>query len=229
MTKEAPRDVFRAACDALASRLEEAGFRYARSKARATRHASDFSHHVTFHSSRYNHAGHSVVLAISVAIHSDTLCAWRTLRQLPDASGTLLASHLGNLDTPWGWRQWNLADAKSRPVALAESWEQISRVALPLFARFTSAHGALQALLDPENGSVAPVNAIEFAFACERPELAQRYLVELLQVRPRVKELLAAERESRARVPEHARNASIAKQLAWCIQTYDLSLPTAAT
>ena len=74
---EAPREVYAAACQAIADALASDGFEYVRSKATLKRKTSDFGFYISFQSSHNNVAGELVRLWIHAGVTSQALKAWR--------------------------------------------------------------------------------------------------------------------------------------------------------
>ena len=82
-TVEKPRDVYVAACAAIAQSLVADGFHYAKSKQALDRAIGGLIHRVSFQSSRNNIAGQSVVMWMHANVRCKELATWRSRQSSP--------------------------------------------------------------------------------------------------------------------------------------------------
>jgi hypothetical protein len=186
--EERPREVYLAACDAIASELERDGFQYARSGPSLSQRSGDLTFRISFQSSHYNAAGAYVALRLSATVHSRRLKRWR------EVSGPLVFVHdlvagglLTNLSDPPGPLEWNLAGRSTRGAEVKEVVQAIRTVALPYFETFHHPAEVIARLEDGEIPMMEGSNALEYVLCFGDRVQASRVLqrmVALLDASP---------------------------------------------
>lgn len=193
---EAPREVYAAACQAIADGLACDGFEYARSKATLKRKTSDFSFYIYFQSSHNNVAGELVMLWIHAGVTSRALKAWRAAHPcLVHPSDIVAGGQIGNLVKPESWMEWNLASAKQRDHEIADAAATIRELAYPYFALFGDVAIVRERLVAGDLPSMWPASALDFLMCYgsrdEALAFARRIFLEQEQVRERYRQSLA--------------------------------------
>jgi len=193
---ETPRQVYLAACQAIADALANDGFEYARSRNALRRKTSDFGFHIHFQSSHHNVAGELVKMIIHAGVTSQALKTWRAAHPcLMSMSDGVAGGQIGNLVKPESWMEWNLASVKERKDEIADAVTAIRELAYPYFARFSDV-GAVRARLVAEDvPSMWLASALDFLMCFgSRDEvlaLARRVFLEKEQIRERYRTSLA--------------------------------------
>ena len=136
MTSEKPRDVFLAACDALASRLVPFGFRSRRQNQELIRRRGAWQHRVYFASSGYNRAGEYVALTPTVLVSNETLKQWR--RENGGRSDGFVTSRMLYRFAPESvvGVTWDLVDPTARHGVLDTVTSILTDRAIPWFDLF---------------------------------------------------------------------------------------------
>jgi hypothetical protein len=179
---EPPRAVYRDGCAAVAAGLASDGFRFVRRGPYTRRTAGEFTHSVSFQSSRNNVPGEHVALWIFAGVSCDRVRTWRESRG-EGSSDALAGGQIGNLESVPGWREWDLADAERRAAVLDDAVRTVRAVALPFFAQFADAAAALALLRERNLVGLEPVSAIQFALAYEAGDVARAVLQRFLRIR----------------------------------------------
>jgi hypothetical protein len=173
-SNEQPRQVYIAACEAIASHFEDRGFRFAKSGPHMSRRSDPFKFVVSFGSSPYNTAGVSVTVEVYAHVHSATLRAWRKARDLP-GDDYLAAGNLGNLRHERAWLDWDVGRPETRDDVIAEVVAAIESIAVPYFERFEDEERFVQLLESGGMPGCAGLSAIEWLLATGRQSSAVRH------------------------------------------------------
>lgn len=217
---EKPRDVYLDACEAIAERLADRGFRFARSGPHTTLRAPPYAFVIGFGSSHYNVAGESVTLRVAATVESRELAAWRRRadadRDDPYVAGGSLEAITQNFDL-----EWDVADPGLRPDAIDAAVATIEAIGLPYFEMFK----AEEALVDRLRRETIPMfdgfRAIEWLLWKGFPEEAllqgQRLLPDTGR-RRRYERML----ERYRRGDMHGRWLGESEELAYATVTYGL-------
>ncbi len=181
---EVPRDVYVAACQAIATPLGADGYTYAKSGPKLSRKSQDFSFRLSFQSSHHNTPGELVVLWIHANVMSPTLKKWRTGHVcLREGSDFVAGGQIGNLLPRHSWMEWNLALPGDRDQQIADAIATIRRVAYPYFAMFDDIPRLVARLVVENVPSFDPASALDFlmCFASQSEALraARRMLRQL--------------------------------------------------
>ena len=175
--EEAPRAVFLAACEALASRFESEGFRFAKSGPHCSRRRGEFTHEVAFASSRYNETGKRVGLTVYAAVWSNDLRKWR--REQGVEHGTpgnrVAGGMLQNLSDAIGVAIWDVADSHSRPRVLRDVGNAIEAAALPYFELFVEGDALARRLEQQTLPCFYALDAIEWLLSHDEPGAALQH------------------------------------------------------
>ncbi|HEY2808123.1 MAG TPA: DUF4304 domain-containing protein [Steroidobacteraceae bacterium] len=194
---QAPRDVYKAFCQAIADALAGDGFEYARSRASLTRKSSDLGSSISFQSSHYNVAGELVVLIIHAGVTSQRLKSWRaTHPSLMGGHDIVAGGQIGNLRKPESWIRWNLASEEERDEEIADAVAAIHELAYPYFELFKDIAAVRARLVAEDIPSMGLASALDFmmcfgsgdevlAFAArvfrENVQVQERYHAALVQ------------------------------------------------
>jgi hypothetical protein len=128
---ERPRDVYLAGCVAVADRLAERGFHYAPSRQHLTRDRSPFREVIKFQSSHFNQSGVSVALLPHVYVENREFRQWRADHGLQPSA--FVAGGLLGVIEGTGFRDYNLADRRSRQAVLDALCSDLLRIGMRWF------------------------------------------------------------------------------------------------
>jgi hypothetical protein len=223
-TAEKPRDVYVAACAAIAHSLVPDGFRYLKSKQVLDRPVGAFVHHVSFQSSRNNIAGQSVVMWIYANVRCKELATWRSRQSTPLRTDDWVAGGMVHLLTrEHAMIEWQLADPTSRSDAIANAQEFVKTIVLEYFALFADPQRTVVELLK------APINAFSigdqiefvlcFAGSREASRILQRFVDQRSDLHSQMRR--AIERAGREGLPEYP-STGYADVVAWVRKAYGL-------
>jgi hypothetical protein len=133
----APRDIYLAACERVAEAFAGEGFSFAKTGPRMTRTQAGWKQEVSFQSSHHNVPGERIALWVHANLKSAALKKWRKLHKSPFGADDMMGGgQIGNLRSPTGWIDWDLADARGRDKVIASVVKEIRALALPFFAKF---------------------------------------------------------------------------------------------
>ena len=192
---EAPKEVYAAACQAIADSLTCDGFEYARSKATLKRKTADFHFHIHFQSSHHNVAGELVMLWIHGGVTSRALKTWRaTHPSLVHPSDTVAGGQIGNLVKPESWMEWNLASPQRRDDEIADAVATIRELAYPYFDLFGDIAAVRERLVAGDLPSISVASALDFLMCYgsrdEALAFARRIFLGQEEVRERYRQAL---------------------------------------
>jgi hypothetical protein len=171
---EQPRQVYLAACEAIARHFEDRGFRFAKSGPHMSRRSDAFRFVVSFGPSRYNAAGVTVTLVVYAHVHSATLGSWRKARNLP-GDDYLAAGNLGNLRQEHAWLDWDVGQPETRDDVIADVVAAIQSIAMPYFAHFEGEEKLVELLESGGMPGCAGLSPIEWLLATGREASAVRH------------------------------------------------------
>ena len=223
-TAEKPRDVYVAACAAIAQALAAEGFRYLKSKGVLDRTAGAFAHHVSFKSSRNNIAGQSVVMWMYAHVRCKELAAWRSRQSSPLRTDDWLAGGMVHLLTDeHAMIEWELADPASRSAAIANAQEFARTVVLGYFKLFEDPQRTVAELVKAPINAVSLGDQVEFALCFAKPSEALQILQRFVDQRSDLHNQMrrAIERVERGGLPEYP-STGYADVVAWVRKAYGL-------
>jgi hypothetical protein len=173
-----------AACAEIAGRFAGEGFRFAKSGPHARKKSGDFAYQVAFQSSPRNIAGVSVKLWVHGTVFSKKLEAWRKSHPELQAIDYVAGGQIGNLVEKNRWRDWDLADPRTRPQVIQEAIAAIDEVALPYFAWFDKPDAMIERVQNEDVPSMMIDRVVEFLMCFAAPEAARRAASNFLIRRP---------------------------------------------
>lgn len=224
---EHPREVYLKACEQIAEALASDGFTYARSSQRLTRKTKNFSFQIYFQSDRNNVAGELIALWTHAGVFSKRLKAWRKRQPQPLHMGDGVAGgQIGNLTHPVSWMEWTLAAPDSRASLLSDTIATIRLIAFPYFVLFEDVPALCQRLMTEElPGTHLPIT-LEFLLCFGNKQMAEACFHRFLLARPNILERYRIELEQVRRngIPQ-ARNSGYAIELAYATVAYGLQPP----
>jgi hypothetical protein len=218
---EKPRDVYLAACEAIARPFAQRGFRFARSGPHMTRREPPYAFEVGFGSSHYNVAGEYVQLTVAAMVYSRELRAWRIEADPQNDNQAVAGGWLHLLVPGTSYFEWNVADPQMRASVVADVVRTIEAVALPYFEHFRDDEGLADRVRRAEVPMFTGLRAIEWLLWKDRREEALEHGRRLLPD--------AGRRRRYARMLERYRTgrmsgvwAGDAEQLAYATTAYGL-------
>jgi len=183
---ENARDVFLAACAAIAKEFEVHGFRFAKSGPHFSHADGDFTFRVSFQSSYHNISGQHVRLWVHATVTSKRLKDFRKSHLPDNLVNDYVAGGMIHLLLPGdvAMAEWDLADPEARSGVVADVVTLIQGEVLPYFAQF-SAPAQLVARLTRESLPAFDMrHSVEFALCFGDKESAQKILSRFLGERP---------------------------------------------
>lgn len=181
---EPSRDVYLAACAAIAAHFEPAGYKYAKSGPHARRRSGEFTFQIAFQSSSHNIPGQHVRLCIHGTVFSRRLEQWRERQPNVHPSDYVAGGQIGNLQPDHCWIDWELADPAERHAAIADAIATIERLALPYFALFEEVSALCLRLVDDDLPSMTIDRVIEFLMCFADQPSARAAATNFLRRRP---------------------------------------------
>jgi hypothetical protein len=173
---EKPREVYLAACEAIARRFADDGYRFARSGPHARRSDPPYTFEIGFGSSHYNVAGEHVALRVAATVSSAELRAWRRAAD-PDRDDSYVAGgwlHRLVADS-WSYDEWELGPPETRGARIDDAVAALERVAVPFFALFSDEAALVERLMTAEVPTLEGLGAIEWLLWKERRSEALEY------------------------------------------------------
>jgi hypothetical protein len=160
---------------------------------------------------------------------SKQLAEWRASQPCALGSGDYVAGgQIGNMVSPHGWRDWNLAGS-TRTSVIADATFAVQSIALPYFDRFSNIPSLCVMLQHEELPAMNIVHAIEFLLCFANRMAADAALNSFFRLRP---DLLADYRihlqEFKERGLPQVRRTGFAYELAFATVAYALTPPDAA-
>ena len=223
-TVEKPRDVYVAACAAIAQSLVADGFHYAKSKQALDRAIGGLIHRVSFQSSRNNIAGQSVVLWMHANVRCKELATWRSRQSSPLRNDDWIAGGMvHNLTREHAMIEWQLADPASRSATIANAQEFVRTVVLGYFGHFEDPQRTVAELLRAPIDAFSIGDQIEFVLCFAGPQEANQVLQRFVDLRSDLRTQMrrAIERVGREGLPEYPPSA-YADVVAWISKAYGL-------
>jgi hypothetical protein len=138
---ETPRQAIVGACQMMAPKLAEHGFRFLKSKMQFIRKDGDLTYVIALQAWKWNRAGKHADVYIHAMLFSDSLAKWQRETEPKFSSdeggleGEVFFVHIGNLGRLWRWRRWNFVDKQKREKRGNHAVRAIEKKILPLFAR----------------------------------------------------------------------------------------------
>jgi hypothetical protein len=183
--EEKSRDVFLAACAAIARRFVGHGFRYARSGPHISRRSGEFTFEVAFASSHYNVPGAHVGLTVYAGVLSNALRKWRVEQQASraDVNNRVAGGMLQNLKPELDMHvaTWDVADPESRPRVIDEVERALKMAALSYFEFFEDENALVRRLKGDVVPCFYPLDAIEWLLSRGAREAATKHAKVLLR------------------------------------------------
>jgi hypothetical protein len=203
---DVPREVYAAACHAIAGALEADGYTYAKSGPRLSRKAREFAFHISFQSSHHNIPGELVALWIHANVTSPTLKKWRSGHPcLSKGSDFVGGGQIGNLLPQHSWMEWNLALPTEREREIDDAIAAIRRVVFPYFAMFDDIPQLMPRLVSEDLPSFDVASALDFLMCFGSPTDALQAAKRMLRELPGAKQRYPAalDRFRREGLPPH--------------------------
>ncbi len=191
---EAPREVYVAGCQSIATALAADGYTYARSGFTLRRKSREFTFQIRFQSSQNNTPGELVLLWIFARVLSPTLKKWRTAHAcLRRGSDHVAGGQIGNLVPNHSWMEWNLAIASERNEQIEDAVATIKRVGYPYFAMFDDTERLVDLLVRESPPSFDPASALDFLMCFASRSKALQAARRMLRELPGAKEKYSVE------------------------------------
>ncbi|MBI2390182.1 MAG: hypothetical protein HYV09_11390 [Deltaproteobacteria bacterium] len=223
---EAPREIYGAACAAVAAALAADGFSYAKSRATLTRKAGDVTHRVLFQSSHNNVAGEHVAMWMYAHVQSAALGAWREKQRRRAREDDFVAGGMVHLLEPDGPKmiEWELARAAARDAAVADVVSHLRSVVLPYFSLFAAPPALIERLKRRSVPAFELASSVEYALCFGDARDAQAILDAYLRERPDLEAPSRAAQEKLATSGPPARCPNAyAEQIAWLRVVHSLA------
>jgi hypothetical protein len=182
---ESPRLVFREMCAAISADFLRDGFRFLRSGPSAQRTTGAFVHNVGFLTSQNNIPGEHVALWVTSGVRCKRMKDWRSALGDGQSDG-LAGGQIGNLEPVPGWREWELADRKTRQSVVAHVVEIIRAIGLPFFDQFRDPEATVAVLRERDIQGLDVIQSLQFTLAFEAPDVARTIARRFLRQRPDV-------------------------------------------
>jgi hypothetical protein len=220
---EAPRDVYRAACESIAAHLEQSfGFKYAKSGPHSRTQSGDFTFQISFQSSHHNIGGEHVVLWIHGNVRSARINKWRKQQASPQSFDYVAGGQIGNLQADQRWLEWELADPHNRNETIRDAITAIEELAFPYFAKFEDLPTLFHLLLEQDIPVMTIDRVIEFLMCFADQPTARRAAANFLKRRPDLVEAYQGEFEQFARTGlQSVFSSGYAKQLAFASHAFE--------